>query len=85
MVERRSRAAESVWVREIVCHAMFSLVAGIAKVLVALRWPSCLGSQAGVAALVKVRLMSFVRVLRVSNISVVSKSPEMEMKAFSVV
>ena len=60
-------------------------MAGMEKVLEAWRLPSCLGWQVGVAGLVNDRLMSFVRVLRVSNISVVSKSPEMEMKAFSVV
>ena len=64
---------------------MFNLVTGIEKVLLAIRWPSCFGSKAGIAGLVKLRLMSLVRSLRVSNISSISKSPEIETNAFSVV
>ncbi len=85
MLESKSSAAESVWLRPTVCHAMLSLVAGMEKVSLALRWPSWAGSQAGLAGLVNDLFISFVRVPRVSNISSVSKSPEMEMKEFSVV
>ncbi len=85
MVDRRSSAAASWCVSPTVCHAMLSLVAGMEKLLLAVLSPSCFGWLVGVAGLVNDLGISFVREFRVSSIWLVSKSPEMEMNAFSVV